>query len=288
MLKQIKTTLEKAKDAGPLLQLRKRRYEHVFAHATDLQLFRGVYDTFAEAALQAPATRPLGYDNPGPSSMYRELVDKVTPRDYPLMFWLSHGLRRGVRRVLDFGGHVGIKFYAFSKYLDCPADFRWTVCDVPAVVEAGEKLKAVMAGSRPLRFTTRFEEAADADLFLAAGALQYVEEPLHARLERLERRPPRLLLSGVPLHARRSFVTLQSIGTAYCPYKVFSREAFVGGLTRLGYVLRDEWLNVEKNLDVPFHRDARVDNYTGLYFETQAVSDPPEEPAAAGKRTDPF
>lgn len=267
MRKVVETAVEAFKRSGPVLRLRQRRYERVFAQATDMQLFRGVYRSFEEAARHAPGTRPLGYDNPGPSSMYRDLVDKVTPRDYPLMFWLAHAMRRGARHVLDFGGHVGIKFYAFRRYLDYPEGFRWTVCDVPAVVKSGEEFKAQMAGSEPLAFTTRFDDAAQADLFLAAGSLQYVEQPLHERLERLERRPARLLLSGVPLLAGRAFVTLQSIGTAYCPYHVFNRDEFVAGLAGAGYALRDEWLNPEKHLNVPFHDGARVESYSGLYFE---------------------
>lgn len=269
MRRLVRTAVETLKDSPPVRRLRQQRYERVFAQATDLQLFSGVYASFAEAARHAPATRPLGYDNPGPSSMYRDLVDRVNPRDYPLLFWLAHALRRGTRHVFDFGGHVGIKFYAFRKYLEYPADFRWTVCDVPAVTRAGDELKATMAGSDALRFTTRFEDSAHADLFFAAGSLQYVEEPLHARLARLRQRPSRLLLSGVPLHAGRAFVTLQNIGTAFCPYQAFNHDEFVGELRGLGYTLRDEWLSPEKRLDVPFHRGACVDGYTGLYFEAQ-------------------
>jgi putative methyltransferase (TIGR04325 family) len=258
------------KDSPPLRQVRQRRYERLFATARDMQLFRGVYASFAEALRHVPATRPVGYDNPGPSSMYRDMVDRVTPRDYALMFWLTHALGRGARRVFDFGGHVGIKYYAYSRYLGYPADLRWTVCDVPAVAESGRQFAAVMAGSDKLSFTTRFEDAEGCDVFFAAGSLQYVEEPLAARLARLERRPGRLLLSGLPLYTGRSFVTLQSIGTAYCPYNVWNRDEYVAALEATGYALRDEWRNPEKTLHVPFHTGAHVDGYTGMLFEPRA------------------
>ncbi len=257
------------RECPPVRLWRERRYERLFEGADGMQLFRGVYASFEEALRHVPATRPVGYDNPGPSSMYRELTDSVTPRDYALMFWLTHGFARGARRVFDFGGHVGIKYYAYGRYLDAPSDMHWTVCDVPAVVEAGRALAATRPDSARLAFSTRFEDAARADVFFAAGSLQYIDEPLHERLARLECRPPRLLLSGLPLLPGRAFVTLQSIGTAYCPYRVFDREAFVAALVGLGYVLRDEWRNPEKSLRVPFHEGAEVESYTGLYFEAR-------------------
>ncbi len=266
----LKTWVRMLKDAPPVRRLRQRRYERLFATANDMHLFRGVYASFDEALRNVPATRPVGYDNPGPSAMFRDLVDRVNPRDYPLMFWLSHALRGGARSVFDFGGHVGIKFYAYRRYLAYPDDLRWTVCDVPAVVESGQKFARITSGSEKLSFTTRFEEADGCDVLFAAGSLQYVEEPLALRLARLARRPGRLLLSGVPLFAGRSFVTLQSIGTAYCPYQVWNRDDFVAALESVGYELRDEWRNPEKTLHVPFHAGAQVDAYTGLLFEPRA------------------
>ncbi len=258
------------KNSPPLLHVRKRRYERLFASANDMQLFRGVYASFPEALRHVPATRPVGYDNPGPSAMYRDLVDTVTPRDYALMFWLRDALDQGARRIFDFGGHVGIKYYAYSRYVAFPDDLRWNVCDVPAVVESGRQFAGVMAGSDKLSFTTRFEDCAACDVFFAAGSLQYVEEPLSARLLRLEQRPARLLLSGLPLHAGRTFVTLQSIGTAYCAYWAWNRAEFVSALEAVGYRLRDEWSNPEKSLRVPFHEHAHVPTYTGLLFEARA------------------
>ncbi len=263
----LRTLAQALKDSPPLLNLRRRRYERLFASANDMQLFRGVYRSFSEALRHVPPTRPVGYDNPGPSSMYRDLVDQVTPRDYALMFWLREALGRGARRVFDFGGHVGTKFYAYRRYLDYPESLSWTVCDVPAVVESGRQFAGVMSGSDRLTFTTRFEDCADTDVFFAAGSLQYVEESLAERLSRLQQRPPRLLLSGLPLHAGRTFVTVQSIGTAYCAYYAWNREEFVASLTAAGYRLRDEWSNPEKSLRVPFQQGAHVAAYTGLLFE---------------------
>lgn len=71
----------------------------------------------------------------------RGLLDNLRLCDYPLLHWLSRlffempdGVRTG---VFDLGGHVRIVYYAFRKCLDYPAQLRWTVHDVPNVIEAG-------------------------------------------------------------------------------------------------------------------------------------------------------
>ena len=42
-------------------------------------------------------------------------------------------LRAGARRLFEFGGHVGVAYYAYRSHLTLPEGFSWTVCDVPAV-----------------------------------------------------------------------------------------------------------------------------------------------------------
>lgn len=249
-----------------VLAWRRRRYARLFAHATDANLFSGVYTSFAEAAAAAPKTKPLGYDNPGPAQMYRDVLEHVNARDYPLLYWLDRLLGGGARHVLDFGGHVGTKFYPFQRYLGAPADLRWTVCDVPAVTRAGEQLRATRPDGARLRFVTDVAEAADVDVFMAMGSPQYVETSLAELLARLARPAPHLLLNGLPLYDGPDLVTLQSIGQAFCPYRFFNRQTFVAALQGLGYELLDAWSNPEKSARIPFENGANVAAYAGLYL----------------------
>ena len=53
------------------------------------------------------------------------LLEQVNPRDYPLLFWFSELFREGATSVFDFGGHIGVKYYAFQRYLPYPDNLRW-------------------------------------------------------------------------------------------------------------------------------------------------------------------
>jgi putative methyltransferase (TIGR04325 family) len=237
-------------------------YERQFTHWPGA--FRGVYASFEEAARSAPSQK-LGYDNDESAKLYEDRMNRVFPSDYPVLFWLRPALSRA-KTVFDFGGHVGIAWYAYARYVTFPEDLRWIVCDVPAVVRAGATL-AEQRGERHLRFTTDFAEGSGADIFLASGSLQYVETPLHVSIAKLAEKPRSILLNKTPLHERGPFVTLQNTGPAYHPYWVFHRRDFIESIVSLGYKLVDEWQNAELSCRIPIHEDKSVPVYSGLYFE---------------------
>jgi len=136
-----------------------------FNTASGRNAYWGVYSTFAEAVAAAPPTKDIGYDHDGPAQMYRSLMDKVEPNEYAVLYWLERALPKG-GRVFDFGGHVGLKFYAFRSIGAIPAPVRWTVYDVPAVVRSGREL-AKNRRETDLTFTETFEDASGVDVFLA-------------------------------------------------------------------------------------------------------------------------
>ena len=92
-----------------------------------------------------------------------------------MLFWLAPLLREGVR-IFDFGGHVGMHFYAYSRYLEFPRRFDWMVCDLPEITRRGEDL-ARQRGVPGLSFTNRLEAADGCDILIGAGSLQYIESP---------------------------------------------------------------------------------------------------------------
>lgn len=239
------------------------RYERRFARATQANLFRGVYTTVAEAEASAPQSRPRGYDNPACAELYRERLERIYPTDYPVLFWLKD-LLEDCRTVFDLGGHVGIAYHAYGRYLTFPTDIRWTVCDVPAVVEAGRSL-AHEHGMNNLRFTTEDTEASGVDIFFASGVLQYIAEPLPEILARLAVPPRHILTNLCAFSEHGSYVTLQNIGTSFCPYIVHRRREVMDGLAALGYRLVDEWRNPEKNCLIPLYPEHSLSHYSGAY-----------------------
>ncbi len=254
-------------DSAPVLAWRRRRYDRLFESATGLALWRGVYASFAEAEAAAPRTRPVGYDNPAPAQMYRgDYLERVFPRDYPLLFWLRRLLAGGARRVFDFGGHVGTKFYAYRRYVEHAPELTWTVYDVPAVRQAGAELAAQRGDAQALRFADSPQAASGCEVLLAIGSLQYVETSLGTLLRGLAQPPAHVLVNEFTAYPGRSIVTLQSVGTAFCPYKFVNRDEFVQDVQAAGYARVDAWSNPEKSCRVPFEPGLVVEAQQGFYF----------------------
>ena len=244
--------------------LLRRRYERRFRTARGAGALAGVYGSFAEAAAAGPAGAARGYDHAAAGGLYRDLLDAVRPKDYPALFWLRTALP-GAREVFDLGGHVGVSFYAFQRYLDYPAGLRWTVCDMPAVAAEGEALARTRDASG-LAFTSDSAQADGADVLLASGSLQYIPEPLDALLARLARAPRHVVVNQLPVHPGRGFVTLQNIGVAFCPYRVAAADALPAALAGLGYELVDRWEDPSRRTAVPYHAETTPIEYTGYYF----------------------
>ena len=226
--------------------------------------FLGVYPDFASAEAAIPAGTRVGYDHAYLAGMYRDRMLKACESDYAVLFWLRDLLQPGTR-VFDFGGHVGVSWYGWRDYLHYPPGLRWTVCDVPAIALEGEAL-ARERGAQGLDFTSTIADGAGADVLLSAGALQYVDLDLPALLAQLGSRPAHLLLNKLPVYDGATFVTVQSTGRAFHPYRIYNRDALVDGTTALGYRLVDAWRNSEQSCRIPLTRGRDIDAYSGFYF----------------------
>jgi putative methyltransferase (TIGR04325 family) len=238
-------------------------YARSFARMPKNQ-FRGVYASFAEAEATVPPSAKLGYDHEEMAGMYRGRMDKANQSDYAVLFWLK-GILDERSFVLDFGGHVGVAYHGRRRYLDYRPGMRWLVHDVPAIIKVGAEL----ARERPsdgLAFTSDLADARDCTIFLAAGALQYVDTPLPALLARIGSLPRHLIVNKMPLYDGPSFVTVQSTGRAFHPYRIYNRRDFVAEVTALGYRVVDDWSNREQHCEIPFVPDRDIDAYSGYYF----------------------
>ena len=240
-------------------------HEAEFAQGRPTNAFRGVYADFAEATRSAPRARPIGYDRPEMAGLYRGGLERLNPHDYPVLYWMRPAIEHA-SSVFDFGGHIGVSYYGYERYLHYPDTLTWTVCDVPAVTRDGTELARRNGRSR-LHFTTQIEVADGADVLLAAGSLQYVEDKfLQRALAELRDKPRHIIIQRTPLHHDRSFVTLQATGPTFCPYNVAHRQIFIDSLTKIGYELVDSWA-CDRSLEIPFHPECHVPNYSGLYLK---------------------
>ncbi len=226
--------------------------------------FSGVYTNFADAEAAIPQGARVGYDHDALRGMYRQRMGKACESDYAVLFWLRD-LLRADSCVFDYGGHVGVSWYGWREYLRYPEGLRWRVCDVPSIIAEGRAL-AAERGVQGLEFTDRIEDGADADILLLAGSLQYVDLSLPQLLERMRARPAHVLINKLPVHDSHSFVTVQSTGRAFHPYRIYRRADVIAQMGALGYRLVDDWINREQYCCIPFTRGLDVKAYSGFYF----------------------
>lgn len=257
--------MEIIKNLPIVLEFRKKIFEYKFSNHTNVNYFRGIFNNFSDAQASSPLTKPIGYDNQDSANLYKEKMKKIYSTDYPVLFWIKH-YQANIQRVFDFGGHIGVHYYAFSKYLDFSTLNNWTICDVPAVLKEA-KLLAKQNKADKLRFASDISECEGHDFFLASGSLQYLEWELHDKLKELRTPPVFVIINLLPLHQNTKTITLQSIGTSFCPYYLRNEADFISGLSEIGYQLIEVWSNEEKKCNIAFEKERSLDFYRGMIFQ---------------------
>jgi len=256
-------------------QFQEARYTRRFFahHALTHHLYRGVFESFEDAQASIPSSNVSGYDNTESADLYRERTRRIFINDYPMIYWLGRWFAEGAHRVFDVGGHIGIAYYAYQKYLAYPQGLSWTVMDVPAVNASGARWAAEHDARRQLHFADEIGAASGSDLLFAAGSLQYLSYSLGDALAAMPKRPRFLLLNSVPIHMRESYFTVQNIGVACCPYRITAERDFLGVLSALGYELQDRWENPLRSCIIPFHPERSLDRYFGFAFRSKVALD---------------
>lgn len=231
--------------------------------------YRGKFTT-RSAAESAAARRGkrVGYDHPEAAEIYLHELRSLRTSDYPVIYWLEKRLHPNFR-IFDWGGNLGHSYYAYRDYLNYPTNLTWTICDVPEIAQAGERL-ARRWDSRGLHFTTVPEECDGYDVLLISGALQYMPRSLSEVLDALLEKPSAIVINRTPVHATLGYFTLQDIGPAICPYQIFVESTLIQTLAKHGYALRDRWPCEGKSIRIPFQSRATIERYTGFFFERGA------------------
>lgn len=237
-----------------------------FVNNSTGNLFFGVYASWAEAEAAARAYGAVGYDNESTVNLYENRVRK-DEHDYPSLHWIYRSLVEGHRSVFDIGGNIGIKYLAFKEALAAWPDLVWRVQDVPAVVEHGRKLAAERGHGASLQFTSNLEDGQGIDLLFASGVLQYLPMTLGEILRHYKLRPKRIVINTTAIHPAHDFFTVNSIWTAFCPYRVQTQASLIRGLTEQGYRLRETWVNPDKPLLLPGHPEHSLRHYSGYCLD---------------------
>jgi putative methyltransferase (TIGR04325 family) len=272
--------LRRVKRWPPVQAIRRSRAHAFFLSPQGAIGHFGVYPDFAAARATLPVS--TGFDTASLADEYTdERTQRVFPYDYPVMWWLGQAFSRGACRVWDIGGSVGVHYHAYREYLDYPAALQWRVSELPAIAEIGRQL-AVRRGARGLVFTDRLAPAdADADIWLCAGALHFIESGrlLGPWLHEAAPHPVHILLNKLPLYDGPTFVSTQNIGHgAFAPHYVYGRADFIASVEAEGYVLEDAWAVLERQFGLFDDPQRSFGAYCGLYF--RLASSASSKPAA--------
>lgn len=199
--------------------------------------FRGAFASSDEAVAHVRPDMLAGYDHDRVTPVSREVMQQVPLWDYPILYWLKR-LAPEIARLVDAGGHIGVKYRGFGPYLDL-GRLDWIVYDLPALVKAGRA--ETRPQDRTLSFVERIEDAPVADVLLASGLMPYLNEPL-ADLVRRMRAPPRhILLNKVVTRDGPTVVTPENFGVAEVPYHIRNIDEVPAALDTLGYDIIDSW-----------------------------------------------
>jgi putative methyltransferase (TIGR04325 family) len=237
-----------------------------FVANRDQNMFYGVHDSWEGATVAAQSFGRRGYDNADSAQLYQYRT-RMDQHDYPSLYWISRSLHEGMSGVFDVGGAIGIKFMAFKEHLSGWPSLDWCVQDVPAMVVEGRKQAQERGDAQRLRFTDRFDDGEGLDVLFASGVLQYLPKTLGELLAGWKRLPRRIVINTAAIHPEREFFTVNSIGTAFCPYRIQTQASLVRGLSALGYRMRESWTNPDKPMTIPFEPGLSLKHYSGFCLD---------------------
>ncbi len=227
----------------------------------------GVYHSRNEALAAIPKRALRGYDHEAVVKISQESMTQLKEWDYPVLLWLERIIQgqTGQARLslLDAGGHVGTKYYAFQRLLALK-HIDWTVLDLPAVVKAGEEL-AKETGA-PLQFQSDLAAVGAVDILLCSGFLQYYDRTLVDFITQLSRAPQHLIINKLPVRDDAEIFTLERIGPARVPYRIFNQTAFEQQIADLGYTIADQWTISGLSRWIISHPDQGATKSVGYYL----------------------
>jgi putative methyltransferase (TIGR04325 family) len=221
--------------------------------------FRGAFASHEEALRNVRGGKLKGYDNDAVTEVSKALMQQVPLWDYPVLYWLQR-LSPEITRVVDAGGHIGVKYRAFGPYLDL-GRLDWVVYDLPALVRAGQA--QARPGDRTLSFVDRIEDAPPADVLLASGLLPYLATPLADLIGRMRQPPRHVLLNKVVTRDGPTVVTLENFVVAEVPYHIRDVRETPMVLESLGYDIVDEWTIDSLNHGIETHPELGRGIYHG-------------------------
>ena len=233
-----------------IVHVRRLYHKTRFFHGGgDYVRFWGAFET-AEAARKHLADEcPSNYAEADLTEVNRESFLQVHLFDYPIIFWLNK-IQGEYKSLIDFGGHIGVKYYAYEKFLPHLQGINWTVVEVPFAVERGRK-EASERGASNLTFSDSLDNK-QCDVLFISGAMQYASKSIGELLDSMHSFPRLIILNKLPVHLGADLYTLENFGNAKIHYRIFNKDNFDELLHRRGFRKIDTWTIPSREITIPF------------------------------------
>jgi putative methyltransferase (TIGR04325 family) len=186
---------------------------------------RGVFEDFASAQ-KAIKGKFISYNDVVIVNNSQQAIDSsVEMRDFPVLHFLGQLIHKKNISVVDFGGGVAVHFYKIKNFYDVSC-CSWHVIELDAMVERGIALSK-MNNITNLTFSTDVQHVPLCEIFLASGAIQYIENYENVLL--YAKKAKYILITRLPV-SDKDFVTIQNIGRDeenLIPVRIFHKQKII-------------------------------------------------------------
>ncbi len=213
--------------------VRESSYRRRFMENRQDNLFMGSFGDFGAAAASAPARAAIDFSE-ATAPLH---IPQVQFSDYPSVFWLGRALSEGMRSVLEVGGNVGARYYAFRRMLSYPLDLRWTISESKEMVARGRELAAQRQVGDQLAFVADDQPLSDAhEVVYVSGSLRRTSRSGSPTSSRpCPRCRSASILNMIPVHPERTLYTLNSSDAGISPCRIQHHDELLTELLAAGY-----------------------------------------------------
>lgn len=211
--------------------------------------FFGAFDSAEAAKKYLDNKCPSEYAETDLTDINIKSFSQVHLFDYPVIYWLQR-YQSKFKSLIDFGGHIGVKYYAYKDLLPNINDVLWTVIEVPFAVERGRKI-AFERGANNLTFANSLE-GEECDVLFISGAIQYSQKSIDELLDSMNSLPRYIIINKLPVHSGSDLFTLENFGDAKIIYHIFNKNEFDHLLQIRGFNKIDVWVIPSREISIPF------------------------------------
>ncbi|MEL6065150.1 methyltransferase, TIGR04325 family [Methylobacterium sp. DCY52] len=214
------------------------------------------------------SSKRVTYNNSEIVKINFDLFRRVQLFDWPVMYTLRELIYRDkLHTVVDFGGHVGAKYYAYRSMMPFPLELAWKVVDVPAVCEEGRR--RLKRGDESLSYYDDIGKIDSCDALICAGSLQYCDFYLDHILKVMPHRPHTIILNRVAV-SDEEFYTLEDFGVGRMPHRIVTKDVLENISETFGYTISTQWEIPDRDFIVHHRTGENLVRMVGQIWEKRS------------------